>query len=156
MGQVSNRLPVVRVPDSSRVWLVGAHGGAGVSTIRASSPQLFADAGRAIPTAPAGTRLVVCAMATGRGLVAARDLLRQIADGAYGEGVKAVGLACTCPYAKTPKELREAALLVGSSVPVYVRLPFIAGLDVLGFPDSYPKAYARLAQAVADVCSRES
>lgn len=156
MGQVSNRLPVVGVPDSSRVWLVGAHGGAGVSTVRASSPQLFADAGRAIPTAPAGTRLVVCAMATGRGLVAARDLLRQISEGVYGSNCRVVGLAVTCPYAKTPRELREAALLVGSSVPVYVRLPFIAGLDVLGFPDSYPRAYARLAQAVADVFSRES
>ena len=40
--------------------------------------------------------------------------------------------------------LRKGALLVGSAAPALWRLPFIRGLDLDGFPETYPRAYARM------------
>lgn len=49
MPQLTTLIPSFAAPVTDRVWLVGAHGGAGCTTIRHSDPDRFADAGRALP-----------------------------------------------------------------------------------------------------------
>ena len=55
------------------------------------------------------------------------------------------GVAVTMPTANTPRALRRGVLLVGSVAPYLWRLPHIRGLDLDGFPERYPRAYARMA-----------
>ena len=113
--------PFAARPTADRVWLVAAHGGAGCTTIR----------------------VVLCAMCTGRGLEALRALLADWNAGLFGQTIL-MGVAVTMPLPKTPRELRKGALLVGSAAPALWRLPFIRGLDLDGFPETYPRAYARM------------
>lgn len=49
MPQLTTLIPSFAAPVTDRVWLVGAHGGAGCTTIRHSDPERFADAGRTDP-----------------------------------------------------------------------------------------------------------
>jgi len=76
-----------REPAPSRagdhVWLLGAHGGAGVSTLRRSLEQagiLAADAGRAWPMVD-GRPVIVVARTHGRGLAAAQAAALQYLSG---------------------------------------------------------------------------
>ena len=74
-GLAESPLPIFKAPATNRVWLVAAHGGAGCTTILRSSPASYANAGRTLPVSrdPAQpSRIVLCAMCTGRGLEAAR------------------------------------------------------------------------------------
>lgn len=89
------------------------------------------------------SRIVLCAMCTGRGLEAARALLDAWRRGLFGQ-TQLLGLAVTMPARRTPRELRRAYLLVGSAAPALWRLPWIGGLDLDGFPDCYPSAYHRI------------
>lgn len=78
MPQLTTLIPSFTAPVTDRVWLVGAHGGAGCTTIRHSDPERFADAGRALPVSPdpsMPSRVILCAMGTGRGLESLRALL---------------------------------------------------------------------------------
>ena len=79
----------------------------------------------------------------GRGLEALRALLADWNAGLFGQTIL-MGVAVTMPLPKTPRELRKGALLVGSAAPALWRLPFIRGLDLDGFPETYPRAYARM------------
>lgn len=116
-------------PRSDLIWLVGAHGGAGCSTILMSAKDRYADAGRALPVSAdprVPARIVLCAMCTGRGLESLRGLLADWNAGLFGTTVL-MGVAVTMPSPKTPRELRRGALLVGSAAPALWRLPFIRG-----------------------------
>ena len=78
MPQLTTLIPSFAAPVTDRVWLVGAHGGAGCTTIRHSDPERFADAGRALPVSQdpsMPSRVILCAMGTGRGLTVARCCL---------------------------------------------------------------------------------
>lgn len=68
MPQLTTLIPSFAAPVTDRVWLVGAHGGAGCTTIRHSDPERFADAGRALPVSQdpsMPSRIILCAMARG-------------------------------------------------------------------------------------------
>ena len=133
-------------PAPGRIWLVGAHGGSGCSTIRMSARDRYMDAGRALPVSTdpcVPSRIVLCAMCTGRGLESLRSLLSNWNDGFFGASIL-MGVAVTMPSSRTPRELRRGALLVGSAAPALWRLPFIRNLDLDGFPEAYPHAYARM------------
>ena len=145
-GLAESPLPIFKAPATNRVWLVAAHGGAGCTTILRSSPASYANAGRTLPVSrdPAQpSRIVLCAMCTGRGLESARALLDAWRRGSFGQ-TQLLGLAVTMPARRTPRELRRACLLVGSAEPALWRLPWIGGLDLDGFPDRYPSAYHRM------------
>ncbi|OSG97442.1 hypothetical protein LMG10733_1330 [Bifidobacterium adolescentis] len=133
-------------PAPGRIWLVGAHGGSGCSTIRMSAKDRYVDAGRALPVSTdprVPSRIVLCAMCTGRGLESLRNLLANWNDGLFGASVL-MGVAVTMPSPRTPRELRRGTLLVGSAAPALWRLPFIRNLDLDGFPEAYPHAYERM------------
>lgn len=147
---MSDLLPVFEAPETRRVWLVAAHGGAGCSTIYESDPRFYADAGRALPhcsTSP--SRVVVCAMGTVRGLEAAQGLLREARDGGWGSTLLA-GLVVTVPVAKEPKVLSDARKLVMSAAPRAWTLPFIPGLAVEGVPQKFPRAYTKLVRELGE------
>lgn len=135
MPQLTTLIPSFAAPVTDRVWLVGAHGGAGCTTIRHSDPERFADAGRALPVSPdpsMPSRIILCAMGTGRGLESLRALLAdQITD----------------PAPRVPRPLVAARIQLSSAVRVW-RLPHIKGLELDGFPRRYPAAYSRLVKDV--------
>mgnify|MGYP000037269427 CR=1 FL=1 len=90
MPQLTTLIPSFTAPVTDRVWLVGAHGGAGCTTIRHSDPERFADAGRALPVSPdpsMPSRVILCAMGTGRGLESLRALLADQSAGLFGASI---------------------------------------------------------------------
>ena len=131
MQQLTTLIPSFTAPVTDRVWLVGAHGGAGCTTIRHSDPDRFADAGRALPVSQdpsMPSRIILCAMGTGRGLESLRALLADQSAG-------------------MPRPLVAARIQLSSAVRVW-RLPHIKGLELDGFPRRYPAAYSRLVKDV--------
>lgn len=154
-GAAMPTLPPYPVPATDRVWLVAAHGGAGCTTIRMSSPDDYADAGRVLPVSRDPARpsmIVLCAMGTGRGLESLRGLLAAWRDGAFGATVL-LGAAVTMPLPRMPRELVRGCSLVGSAAPHLWRLPYIRGLALDGFPDRYPRAYARMLAGIRDTAA---
>ena len=88
MPQLTTLIPSFAAPVTDRVWLVGAHGGAGCTTIRHSDPERFADAGRALPVSQdpsMPSRIILCAMGTGNKLdptsFTVTDLSKTAGDG---------------------------------------------------------------------------
>jgi hypothetical protein len=96
------------------VWLVGAHGGAGVSTI-AGLLDRVGDAGVAWPIAVEGeqARVVLVARESWTGLSAARDALTEWVGGQVPVHLEGLLLVASLPGG-APKELRELAERVRS------------------------------------------
>ena len=96
------------------VWLVAAHGGAGVSTI-AGLMRRAGDAGVAWPIAGAGehARVVLVARESFTGLTAARTALTEWVGGHVPVRLEGLLLVAAQPGGP-PKELRELAELVAS------------------------------------------
>ncbi|MEY8564614.1 hypothetical protein AALA48_07705 [Bifidobacterium pseudolongum] len=142
--------------DPGRVWLVGAHGGAGCTTVYMSDRGLYADAGRALPVSMDPSRpahVVLCARGTGRGLQALRDLLAWWHAGGMG-ATRLLGVAVTAPCRRTPRALRRGTDLIGSAAPALWRLPWISGLELDAFPDAWPAAYRRMREDVRGAAGR--
>ena len=149
MPQLTTLIPSFAAPVTDRVWLVGAHGGAGCTTIRHSDPERFADAGRALPVSQdpsMPSRIILCAMGTGRGLESLRALLADQSAGLFGASIL-LGAAITDPVPRMPRPLVAARIQLSSAVRVW-RLPHIKGLELDGFPRRYPAAYSRLVKDV--------
>lgn len=105
MPQLTTLIPSFAAPVTDRVWLVGAHGGAGCTTIRHSDPERFADAGRALPVSQdpsMPSRIILCAMGTGRGLESLRALLADQSAGLFGASIL-LGAAITDPAPRVPR-----------------------------------------------------
>jgi hypothetical protein len=133
-------------PQAGRVWLVGAHGGAGCTTICRSALGFWADAGRALPLSPdpdRPARFVLCAMGTSRGLEALQAFLVEANEGRFAPAVL-VGAAVTMPARFPPLALERSRRQVCSIAPIAVRLPWIGSLMVDGFPKRWPHAYRTL------------
>ncbi|MCI1644377.1 MAG: hypothetical protein LKI21_07555 [Bifidobacterium crudilactis] len=149
-GGFTGLLPVFAAPATGRVWLVAAHGGAGCTTIYRSNLEGYADAGRALPVCDTrASRLVLCAMATGRGLESLQGLLAEYERGLFGSSVL-VGVAVSLPVARLPRELKRAVRLVASASPACWVLPYVPGLVLDGFPSRYPAVYRRMAEQSAE------
>ena len=121
MPQLTTLIPAFAAPVTDRVWLVGAHGGAGCTTIRHSDPERFADAGRALPVSPdpsMPSRVILCAMGTGRGLESLRALLADQSAGLFGASIL-LGAAITDPVPRMPRPLVAARIQLSSAVRVW-------------------------------------
>lgn len=108
-------------------WWVGAHGGAGVSTLTAVLTA-SADARRAWPGGYPGEcpNVVLVARTHTEGLQRARDLATQYATGLVPPGVRLLGLV-TIPDAagRLPISLRRPRDLVSATVPTAWHLPWV-------------------------------
>ena len=125
MPQLTTLIPSFAAPVTDRVWLVGAHGGAGCTTIRHSDPDRFADAGRALPVSQdpsMPSHIILCAMGTGRGLESLRALLADQSAGLFGASIL-LGAAITDPVPRMPRPLVAARIQLSSAVRVWRRAP---------------------------------
>ncbi|MFR4785320.1 MAG: hypothetical protein ACLUAM_01500 [Bifidobacterium adolescentis] len=142
--------PFAARPTADRVWLVAAHGGAGCTTIRMSARDRYADAGRGLPVSAdprLPSRVVLCAMCTGRGLEALRALLADWNAGLFGQTIL-MGVAVTMPLPKTPRELRRARFWSAPPRPRCGGCPSSA--------DSTSTAFPKRIRARTPRCSRTS
>ncbi len=115
--ELADRLPRRELTREERlvaVWAVGAHGGAGCSTIAALMAPV-GDAGDAWPIAPDGeqARVLLVARESYTGLSAARRALTEWVGGRVPVALEGLLLIAAQPGG-TPKELRELSELVRS------------------------------------------
>jgi len=127
VGERMSRRIVGEAERSVGVWLVGAHGGAGESTLE----QLLAGsraAGHAWPLMSDGAlglaRVVVVARTHAHGLRAARLALGECASGAVSVALVGLVLIADAP-GRLPRALKDLAELVGGGAPRVWRLPWM-------------------------------
>ncbi|MFR9753958.1 DUF6668 family protein [Nocardia sp. 004] len=106
------------------MWLLGAHGGAGVSTL-AHTWAPAADAQRGWPSADRHPNVVVVARTHRIGLNAAHILLRQAAAGLIGECMLLGLVTITDHNGHLPATLRRHLALVEELAPAAWRIPFL-------------------------------
>jgi hypothetical protein len=118
------RLPLNR-PGTERgeeVWLLGAHGGAGVSSLLLAGVPAQ-DARRAWP---AGRRVLLVARTSAAGLRSARDAARQYASGTSGVGCRLLGLVLVADApGRLPASLAAFADLVAGAFARLYEVPWL-------------------------------
>lgn len=106
------------------VWLVGAHGGAGVSTL-AHVLAPAGDAGQVWPYAERSLCCVVVCRSTAMGLEDAHDVLIQARGGLAGD-VHVLGLAVVADApGRTPKALEQKIAVISQITSHVWRVPYI-------------------------------
>lgn len=150
-----DRLPR-RTPElTAQVWWLGAHGGAGESTLTEYLPGSRAADHRwptsADPAAPSPVVLVCRAHA--RGLHAAQRALTDWASGAVPD-VHLLGLVVVADAAgRLPKPLRDLARLVAGGAPRVWHLPWIEAARYAPAEATSPPASARaLVRSISRLC----
>lgn len=140
-------LPVRLVQDSGSLWLVGAHGGAGESTL-AGLDEGWRASGHAWPSLPSGDAApcVVVARTHVRGLLATRAALTQWAASGTGESARLLGLVLVADApGRLPAPLRDLAKVVAGGAPRTWEVPWVEawrmGDDV---NDRLPRAVSEL------------
>jgi len=146
---ITDRLPRREAPGSVPVWWLGAHGGAGESTLATLVPGTRA-AGHAWPVpTDAGTihRVVLVARSNFAGLSAARKASIDWASGSLGSGVQLAGIALMADaHGRIPKPLRDVEQVLAGGVPHVWNLPWVEGWR-FGPPspsDALPKEFREL------------
>lgn len=143
-------LPVRLTDATSSLWLVGAHGGSGESTLATLGEQWTA-AGHAWPELPQGVTApcVVVARTHVRGLLAARTALTQWAGSGAGRSVQLLGLVLVADApGRLPGPLRDMARLVAGGAPRAWNVPWVeqwrvGETDLDGSPRSVKKTCER-------------
>lgn len=119
-------LPRRRLDVVADVYVVGAHGGAGESTVAALNPAWWAETDHAwplVPTSPA-PRVLLVARTSASGLRAAQAAATQWAAGGS-PPIDLLGLVLVADApGRLPRPLRELAQLVGGGVPRTWLLPW--------------------------------
>lgn len=124
----SDRLPVRAQAAPAALWWVGAHGGAGETTLaRLAAGSRAADHAWPAPAAgSAASRVVVVARTDHSGLLAAQRVAREWASGQVAGLVELVGLVLVADApGRRPKELRQLEQLVAGGFPRAWTLPWI-------------------------------
>lgn len=121
-----DQLPTYDRPQAA-LWLLGAHGGAGESTIAGLVPG-WAPADHGWPRHPEGTapaRVVLLARSNAHGLQAAQAAATQWAAGLVPH-VEVLGLVIVADApGRLPRPLRDLAQLVGGGVPRTWSVPWV-------------------------------
>ena len=124
MLEADPALPVVPEGRTAALWLVGAHGGAGESTLACLVPDWEA-AGHAWPESAAGPApCVLTARTSAAGLLAAQAALRQWAAGDAPVDLAGLVLLADAP-GRLPRPLRDLAGLVAGGAPRCWSIPWI-------------------------------
>jgi hypothetical protein len=129
--------PTTDAGASGRLHWVGAHGGAGTTTLAAAA-GVGTDAGRAWPPAPTTTPtldheagVLLVARTHARGLKAAREALRAHtgraisgANGGGGAPLRGLVLVADAP-GRLPRELRQQVRVLSGAVPRLWEVPWV-------------------------------
>ncbi|WP_203234023.1 DUF6668 family protein [Actinomyces sp. 565] len=141
------RLPSCDRPGDVALWWVGAHGGAGESTLSALVPE-WRGGGHCWPRPPDNerARVVLVSRSSAYGLQAAQSAATQWAAGAV-PYVELLGLVIIADApGRLPRPLRDLAQVVGGGVPRAWQLPWVEAWR-LGEPPEQtesPRAVRRL------------
>lgn len=147
----ADRLPHRRPPVPARVWWVGAHGGAGETTLAALLPGSRA-AEHAWPVIESSTAsdgagpVVLVARTSMAGLRAAQRAAAAWASGST-PGVDLLGLALVADApGRLPRSLKDFAGIVAGGVPRVWRLPWVESwrLGETPTPETAPREVRRL------------
>lgn len=124
--------PISTTAPRPAFWLLGAHGGAGVSTLsRTWAPA--GDAQRGWPAQDRYRGVVIVARTHRQGLHAAHALLLQAAAGLTGD-CTLLGLVTVADHeGKLPATLRRQLDVVESAAPNVWRVPFLAAYRLLTY-----------------------
>ncbi|WP_156887613.1 DUF6668 family protein [Propionicicella superfundia] len=143
-------LPLRPCAPGPALWVVGAHGGAGESSVAALDPA-WAEAGHAWPAGHGMRACVLVARTHASGLLAAQRALTQWAAwrGPEVPALVALMLVADAP-GKLPKPLRDLAAHVSGGAPLRVDLPWIDEWR-FGPQPSVPPAAARVAATLASL-----
>lgn len=143
--------PVLRLPVAVRsvwpgLWWVGAHGGAGESTLASVMPGSM-EAGHAWPQVSDGSTapVVLVARTSMRGLLAAQGAITQWASGLV-RGVSFLGLVFSADApGRLPKPLRDLAYVIGGGAPRVWSIPWVPSWRMAEpTPDNLPREALRL------------
>lgn len=143
----ADQLPVISHNRTASLWLVGAHGGAGESSLAALVPD-WAPADHGWPRTRNGTpvRVVVTARSSAAGLQAAQHAARHWASGEVPH-VELLGLVVVADApGKLPRPLRELQQLVAGGFPRTWNVPWIESWRLGATPDltASPREVRRL------------
>ena len=143
-----DRLPHRDAAWPAPVWWLGAHGGAGESTLATLAPGTR-PAGHAwpIPTTLGTThRVVLVARSNYSGLIAAQRAATDWASGTLGDGVQLAGLVLIADAAgRRPKTLRDLEQVIGGGVPRMWTLPWVEAWRIAAPSDMpLPKEFRQL------------
>lgn len=143
-----DRLRVIERNLTPALWVVGAHGGAGESSLAALDSD-WAAADHAWPLSPNGaTHVVLTARTSATGLRAAQNAATHWAAGLDAE-VRLVGLVLIADApGRLPRALREYAQVVAGGVPRTWHLPWIERWRLGEPPDpaSVPREVRKLTE----------
>lgn len=151
----SGALPLHPQTGTATVWVVGAHGGAGETTVASLAPGWAGTGGSWPVLAPevAAPACLLCARTSAAGLLAAQAALRQWA--ADGTGVDLLGLVLLADApGRLPAPLRDLSRLVAGGAPRVWSIPWVDAWR-LGEP-AVPRQAARLITAVTVLTSTTS
>jgi len=121
---ITDRLPSIQMSDTRPVAVVGAHGGAGATSLAASDPELLFDCGAAWPSTHGKQACILVARTSARGLHAAQTALQQWAAAAT-PSVDVLGLVLIADApGKLPKPLKDLVQVVSGGAPRTWHLPW--------------------------------
>lgn len=151
----SDALPIRRVDSSAALWVVGAHGGAGESTV-AELHESWRAAEHAWPETADGTSsaCVLVARTHVRGLLAARTALTQWAASGAGS-VQLLGLVLVVDApGKLPAPIRDLAAVISGGAPRVWEVPWIESWR-LGDPvtERVPRSVVKLVSALRSLAA---
>ncbi len=142
-------LPSRRVVEAPSIWLVGAHGGAGETTLAMLSEDWMASE-HAWPQ-PANVHGPACCVLVARththGLLAAQRALQQWASG--GTAVELLGLALVADApGRLPAPLRDLAKVIGGGAPRVWHVPWVEAWRFDGPASDAPRAVRKTVEQI--------
>lgn len=145
---IADRLPRRNAAGPATVWWLGAHGGAGESTLAGlAAGTRPANHTWPIPTTP-GTphRVVLVARSNYAGLIAAQRAATEWAAGTLGDSVQLLGLVLIADApGRRPKALRDLEQVIAGGVPRVWTLPWVEAWRVAAPGNaSLPKEFRQL------------
>lgn len=145
---VACSLPVVLSDHHEDIVLVGAHGGAGTTTIAELTGLV--DGGHAWPvSAPVPNRVLVVAKTNMTGLQAAQAAALRVFSGAI-RGVEIVGvvLVADVPGRRMPRELVEMTTAIRAAFPLLIHIEWVNELRLGKIPSRLP---GRVSRAIEEI-----
>lgn len=154
----ARRLPVRTVTEAAALWWVGAHGGAGESTLAALDEQWQA-AGHCWPEPAIPGKVAPCVVVArthAHGLLAAQQALQQWAASAAGPAVQLLGLVLVADApGRLPAPLRDLAKVVAGGAPRVWEVSWVEAWRFGNPEDNFPRAVARLVKQINNTLSEQ-